>query len=263
MKKTTPKAQKKRIRKPRPIGARSRGINRNDVGIVRENRKRKVAPNVSPLTIGTTEIMSQPAALAKCRLMDCALVVEKPMTWDEGLAAFKSILTLRGASFWWMGDLLSHMQGSYAERFAELFTPENMPAYEVESCRNALWVAQRVPILHRNRHTPISVYQAVAKLETERQKEVLERVEKESLTRNQVREMISRRRDRTEGQTAHNSGPVIALEAVSAFAKDMDRALQALPIDKWTPEALSTVQVAFDSAVKQTRIAYGWQRQEA
>lgn len=214
-------------------------------------------------TLPEAQIANQAPTLRKCRLMECALVVEKDMTWEEGIQAVQTLISIRDAAFWWIGDMLAHLEGKFRDRFNQLFQPPAMPAYAVESCRNALWVCQRVPILHRNRHTPISVFQAVAKLETGRQKEVLDRVQAESLTRNEVRDMISKRRERDQGETAHNSGPVIALEAIGNFGKEMDRALQALPIDKWTPEALSTVQIAFDSAVKQARIAYGWQRQEA
>lgn len=114
----------------------------------------------------------------------------RELDYDEWLAHGRAIARVHEASLWWLGDWWR-----YGERYGErVETLDDLP-WEHQTARNAAWVAAQFRDVSRRRDTlSWSHHAEVAGLEPAEQDEWLDEAEGNGWSRNELREVLRRRR---------------------------------------------------------------------
>lgn len=127
---------------------------------------------------------------------------------------------------WWLGDW-----AAFGERkYGQLKEFANGNGINYQTLRDAAWVSRAVPMSRRRDNLEWSTHREVAALAPKEQAHWLDRIEKESLTRGDLRRQI--RLSRGDSSALQSEGQT--LEMGTKYFEDLLGWLKAQPDDFWT-----------------------------
>lgn len=106
------------------------------------------------------------------------------LTYEEWAAEGPVLINMAQASMWWLGDWIRYGEHNYGEKYAQAI---EVTGHAIQTLRNAVWVADRIPPSQRREGIPFSIHKAVAGLEPKERRKVLDKVEVDHLSEYQVR----------------------------------------------------------------------------
>jgi hypothetical protein len=105
-------------------------------------------------------------------------------SFEEWQSCMQYILNASKHVNWWLGDMLNYGEKRYGIMYQEWL---NKTGLDIQTLRNAKWVASKIEPSLRRYNLSFDHHKEVASLEPLKQDELLDRAEKEKLTREQLR----------------------------------------------------------------------------
>ena len=117
-----------------------------------------------------------------------ALELPDGLSYDAWASLGRDVLRpmARGMQ-WWIGDWLNFGERRYGEKYAQAI---DVTGYDYATLNGLRWVAERVEVVRRRTNLSWSHHKEVAALEPADQKRWLDRAERESLTRADLRAAV-------------------------------------------------------------------------
>jgi hypothetical protein len=113
---------------------------------------------------------------------------------DEWSRIGRHIFAISDSSAWWLGDWLIYGQYQYPDRYKRAIEET---ALDYQTLRNYAWVARRYPESRRRAAVSFQHHAELASLPAEQQDEWLDRAEKFSWSRNELRRRVRASRENT------------------------------------------------------------------
>lgn len=133
---------------------------------------------------------------------------DHPLTWSEWDSIGDTLSAMSKSLLWWIGDWVIYGEAIFGEQSWQSITPEQFPDSTV---RGAVWLARIFPPPARTWQLPVSTYQTAARFAPEIRRAILNRAEKEHLSRDQVRDLA---------RIVRHETPEVAMEQVEEI-KDL------------------------------------------
>ncbi|WP_245533425.1 LmbU family transcriptional regulator [Actinoalloteichus spitiensis] len=115
---------------------------------------------------------------------------------DEWVRIGRRIFAVAESSSWWLGDWLLYGQVKYPDRYHRAIVETDL---DYQTLRNYAWVAGKFPTHRRRAELSFQHHAEVAALPPEEQDRWLERAERHSWSRNQLRNRLRAARSVTRG----------------------------------------------------------------
>jgi hypothetical protein len=112
-------------------------------------------------------------------LSKIAWVPQRDLGHSDWLAAGRRLGAIGRCSQWWIGDWVRYGTARWGEKYAEA---ARVTGYDVASLRNMAWVASRFDLSLRNDKLTWSHHVLLAPLDSEEQRQWLQRASKERLS---------------------------------------------------------------------------------
>jgi hypothetical protein len=125
------------------------------------------------------------------------------LSYEQWAGVVSTILAVHEASGFWFGDAIRYGKRRYGETYTQWLRDTD---YEPGSLRNMVYVSEKVELSFRNDNLSFTHHVAVAPLEPEKQREMLDRAEAEGLTVVALRSII--KADRHDGHKATTPEPL-------------------------------------------------------
>lgn len=117
-----------------------------------------------------------------------SLIISEDITQDEWNGLTKSIIEIRGASHWWIGDCLNFGERRWGEMYSRALDDT---AYEYQTLANDKWVAGTFQFSRRRENLSWSHHAAVASIkDVTIQDAILDQAEVERWTRDELRKRL-------------------------------------------------------------------------
>tara|TARA_Y100000310_G_scaffold161595_1_gene161492 strand:- start:1392 stop:1913 length:522 start_codon:yes stop_codon:yes gene_type:complete len=126
------------------------------------------------------------------KLSPTALALPEDLTYDQWEAVGGTLRLMEGAVQFWIGDWIRYGQRRYGEMYSQALDATD---YEHGSLRNMVYVAEAIETSLRNDNLSWHHHKAVAPLEPEEQREMLDRAEAEGLSVAALRALINPKQD--------------------------------------------------------------------
>lgn len=114
---------------------------------------------------------------------------------DEWRQIGRQIFVVSDSSAWWLGDWLIYGQAEYPDRYKRAVTETQL---DYQTLRNYAWVARRYPESRRRSSLSFQHHAELTSLSDAQQDEWLERAEKFSWSRNELRNRVKASRNANE-----------------------------------------------------------------
>ncbi|WTL59988.1 LmbU family transcriptional regulator [Nocardia sp. NBC_01499] len=158
------------------------------------------------------------------------LRIQGPLPYQEWTQAGRRLTDAHNSSAWCLGDWLVYGQNRYESRYR---TAINEAGLDYQTLRNYAWVARKFPIDRRRENLSFQHHAEVAALTTEMQDFWLERAERFSWSRNQLRGYI--RSGEIKEQTPSLAGVLgriaVTTEQLARWTSAAEREIQ--PLQDW------------------------------
>jgi hypothetical protein len=158
---------------------------------------------------GTRKFLDQVA-----RAKPKSLQLPEHVSMEKWCQIGRQLAALSEASAWWLGDWLVYGEVRFPERYRQALSDT---ALEYQTLRNYAWVARRFSLSRRREGLSFQHHAEVAALPEEEQDKWLDRAEKFSWSRNQLRQYLKASQQPPEVADGKNGGPtktvVLQLEA--------------------------------------------------
>jgi hypothetical protein len=154
------------------------------------------------------------------------LYLRRGMSFADWVRIGHDLMCISSASAWWLGDWIVYGQRAYRQRYMAAL--EATPL-DYHTLRNYAWVARHVEMSRRRDNLSFQHHAAVAALPAAEQEFWLERAEKESWTRDELRRQLAQDRTPIPAPVVETGSVVLRLRV-------------ALPRERVWREAASAAQ---------------------
>ena len=127
---------------------------------------------------------------AKCVFSERGLIIPDGVEFGTVEKLLGSMKIMSDSVQFWIGDALVYAERNYGEKYSQLLEATD---YEYQSLKDMVWVASSISPDIRMKELTWSHHREVAKLNHEKQKEMLELAAKSNLTVSELRAIINHR----------------------------------------------------------------------
>lgn len=122
-----------------------------------------------------------------CHFTRTGLVIDRGMSFPHYQRLGEILDTIQGSIQFWVGDWLRYGEREYGEKYTQAV---NATGYKEKTLRNAVFVAENVPMSLRRDNLTFTHHAQVASLSRSQQKYWLDKAESEGLTVHQLRQSM-------------------------------------------------------------------------
>ncbi|WP_326958638.1 MULTISPECIES: LmbU family transcriptional regulator [unclassified Amycolatopsis] len=209
---------------------------------------RHAEPAGSPRDTDRSPVASPPGRLAGRPFTDgmltrrTSLNLPPQIPLDEWSRIGHEIFVISESSTWWLGDWLIYGQAQYPDRYMHAIAKTSL---DYQTLRNYAWVARRYSVTRRRPALSFQHHAELASLPEEQQENWLDRAEKFSWSRNELRNRVRASRKAARAADDEGGSDVLSIE-MNVPADRKQRWLEAASTTK--QDLLSWIVSILDNA---------------
>lgn len=147
------------------------------------------------------------------------------LTFEEWASEAPTLIRVAQSAMWWLGDYLAYGEARWPDKWAQVI---EATGYSEQTLKNALWVSTRIPPSERRLDVPFSQHRAVASLDPQPRRKLLDEAATRNLSEYEVRTRVREiKAEVAAGGTAPPPAPERTLDDLLRDALGrLDRAIE-------------------------------------
>lgn len=141
---------------------------------------------MNPLQPTTTE---QSLTIRGCQLTPKGAIFDENLPFEQWQSIGATLRYLEKSILFWVGDWINYGEKNFGEKYSQAI---ESTGYDVQTLKNAAWVASKVEKSRRRDNLSFSHHAEVASLPPKEQEEMLDQVQEHGMTRQELRRAIQK-----------------------------------------------------------------------